>query len=420
MILLTETVLSYWDYLDELHRESSPESKEEYAGIKDWVGKLVSPKPLDPLLSHRSTGRSCHITSVSGAGSLTKGARVTPASARSSIRHSFDEPMVVDDGIPVAQSIRKGVKRPQDNQADAGRLRSSALPSKRAKTHHSVSGSQRSGSGVNNKYINSDLPSGCTINNAWRRLFISALAHYAAHYEDPWRICDEDFKVVLQVIWDVVYKHSIKHTVIIGGPVYHIAKQSLDNWRGGFAAVAVTVITAFFAHDADFEDPRLRMEFANSMLEKNRFLFSQNEGLDDAAWTGLWRSPFVLHTFAHHFNFIQGRIEIPQLNSEQECPHAALALSCAALRWTLRSVANDHVSFVSTTASGNTWTAILPQGGLYEFNENMWGEVTRLYLEPIKALSGEQFGLILEELQKYIKNGKGIITASSVDSADTY
>lgn len=116
MILLTETVLSYWDYLDELHRESSPESKEEYAGIKDWVGKLVSPKPLDPLLSRRSTGRSCHIKSVSGAGSLTKGARVTPASARSSIRHSFDEPMVVDDGIPVAQSIRKGVKRPQDNQ----------------------------------------------------------------------------------------------------------------------------------------------------------------------------------------------------------------------------------------------------------------------------------------------------------------
>jgi len=76
------------------------------------------------------------------------------------------------------------------------------------------------------------------------------------------------------------------------------------------------------------------------------------------------------------------------------------------------------MSFVSTTASGNAWTAILPKGGQYEFNENVLGDVTRLYLKPIKALSDEQFGLILDEAQKYIKNGKGVVTLGSVDSAD--
>jgi len=116
MVLLTETVLFYWDCLDELHHESGSESKEEYAGIKDWAAKL---KPLTPLLPHRSTSRSCHTKSVPNAGSLIKDSTgVTPGSTRPSTRRSFesDELMVVDDDIPVTQSLRKGVKRRQDNQ----------------------------------------------------------------------------------------------------------------------------------------------------------------------------------------------------------------------------------------------------------------------------------------------------------------
>ncbi|KAF8835143.1 hypothetical protein BDN67DRAFT_1015800 [Paxillus ammoniavirescens] len=121
-------------------------------------------------------------------------------------------------------------------------------PSKRVKTApRSTSGTQHSGSGVNNKYIKDDLPPGCTTNNE---------------------------------IWDTVYGGDIKHTVTPGGPVFHIAKQSLNNWRGGFATAAVAVITTLFANDVNFEDSVQRIEFTKAMLMKNCFLFSQNKGTD--------------------------------------------------------------------------------------------------------------------------------------------
>ena len=43
-------------------------------------------------------------------------------------------------------------------------------------------------------------------------------------------------------------------------------------------------------------------------------------------WTGLWRALFMLQTFAHHFNYVQGQIDIPTLKSELNDSCAALAL----------------------------------------------------------------------------------------------
>ncbi|KIJ06885.1 hypothetical protein PAXINDRAFT_19912, partial [Paxillus involutus ATCC 200175] len=260
-----------------------------------------------------------------------KAAKTKPVVAPDEAASDSDlEPMLIDEDLPEVQTTSsKGVKHLQDHiQINLGNSRSSAPPSKRAKTQSTPSGSQLSGSGANNKYINSDLPSGCLTANVWRRVYISALAHFAAGYQDPWTIHDEDFKNALQLIWDEVYKNSIKHTVVVGGPVYYVAKQNLRIWRTGFAAAAVTVITAFFAHDSDFKDAEQRTEFSAAMLKKNRFLFEQNCGLDKKTWSGMWRSPFVLQTFAHHFNFIQGCIEIPQLNGK--LGGTALALAAAA------------------------------------------------------------------------------------------
>ena len=139
--------------------------------------------------------------------------------------------------------------------------------------------------------------------NLWHRIFISTLAHCAAGDKDPWVIPEGKFKATLQEIWDAVYKDSIEHTVVSGGPVYQLvslvsypcnmccfyllvsfhpsqAKQGLNNWRAGFATAAVTIITAFFANDAEFDDPDQQAEFAVAMVKKNHFLFSQNRGLD--------------------------------------------------------------------------------------------------------------------------------------------
>ncbi|KIM51407.1 hypothetical protein SCLCIDRAFT_18408 [Scleroderma citrinum Foug A] len=192
--------------------------------------------------------------------------------------------------------------------ADARSSQPNVPSSKRAKTHRNTFRTQRLGSGVNNKYINSDLPAGSTNNNLWCRIFISTLAHCAAGNKDPWVIPEGKFKATLQEIWDAVYKDSIEHTVVSGGPVYQLAKQ------------AVTIITAFFANDAEFNNSDQQAEFAVAMVKKNCILFSQNRGLDIKAWSGLWSAPFVLQTFAHYFNFTQGYIEVTALDTEQMSP----------------------------------------------------------------------------------------------------
>ncbi|KIN93017.1 hypothetical protein M404DRAFT_36479 [Pisolithus tinctorius Marx 270] len=165
-------------------------------------------------------------------------------------------------------SLKK--KQTQQIQVDAGESKSGALPSKQPKPSQcSASGSQHSGSGVNRKYVKDDLPLGSMVDNIWRQFFISALAHFAAGYNNPWAIPTKKFMTILQVIWDRVYEGEIEHTVTNGGPVFHIAKQGLNNWCGRFTAAATAVITTFFANDADFEDPKQCVEFTKAMLKRN-------------------------------------------------------------------------------------------------------------------------------------------------------
>ncbi|KAG9310741.1 hypothetical protein JVU11DRAFT_9346 [Chiua virens] len=131
----------------------------------------------------------------------------------------------------------------KDEAVDGDKALIAPPPSKRSRT----SASQRTGSGVNNKYINTDLPLGTTANNKWQRVFLSTLAHVVSTYENPWSIPDDVFLVILQKVWDMVYKLSVLHTVETGGPVHHISKQALTNWRAGFASAAVITVTSFFS-----------------------------------------------------------------------------------------------------------------------------------------------------------------------------
>ncbi|KAI5985952.1 hypothetical protein EDD15DRAFT_2200331 [Pisolithus albus] len=285
MILLTETILFYWDCID----SSLEADKSKYSGIGevvDWADKLASSKPLHTLISQRSASNSHYawtnamaITDVVSGSELNESAPsplppsqymhsqwgCSSSDARKALRNEDDYIKLsgdeIDDGGILLVEMKRGTKRDP-----------------RSRTQHTSSGqgSQRSGSGANKKFINSDLPLGATNDNAWRRLFISALAYFAAGYDNPWTIPDDKLQHVLQEIWDIVYWDKVVHTVVIGGPVYSLAKQGLSNWCTRFAAAAVVVITTFFAHDVDFEDSTPHMEFADAMLKKNRFLFSQN------------------------------------------------------------------------------------------------------------------------------------------------
>ncbi|KAI6017602.1 hypothetical protein BKA83DRAFT_4128196 [Pisolithus microcarpus] len=372
---------------------SVPRRTDTMTDIPKAVTDVVSGSELDesepspPPPSQYTHPRKNHVSSGGGKATNIQDDYLKPSAKE------------MDDDILLMET-KRGTKRAPCSQGEASST--AAPPSKRMKTPHlsAGQGSQRSGSGANKKYINSNLPAGATNENAWRWLFISTLAHFAAGYNNPWTIPDNKFKHVLQEIWDVVYWGKVVYTVVIGGPVYSLAKQGLNNWRAGFAAAAVAVITTFFAHDADFDDSTTRTD--------------QNRGTDNKTWTGLWRAPFILQMFAHHFNFIQGYTDVPMLNNDFSEPCTALALTSTAVCRTLSLIAEGHMSFKITQPS-DVLTAVIPKGGQFEFGEAVWGAVTRRYLAPIKELSHEQFGLIISETQKFVKKAT-FGTASALDS----
>ena len=79
---------------------------------------------------------------------------------------------------------------------------------------------------------------------------------------------------------------------------------------------------------------------------------------------------------------------------------------------TLTLVANNDMTFNSTQFGDTMWSAIIPKGSQYEFNENIWGATTRWFLAPIQQLTHEQFQSIVDDtLWTYVKKGKAIAMA---------
>ncbi|KAF8551051.1 hypothetical protein OG21DRAFT_1605541 [Imleria badia] len=95
------------------------------------------------------------------------------------------------------------------------------------------------------------------------------------------------------------------------------------------------------------------------------------------------RSPLVLQTFAAHFNFIQGRVKVSALEKELCSPRAALALACTA----------------TETNQCIVWSVSVEKGPNFEFNEIVWGDKTRGYLDPIRELCDENLSPTVSDTQ---------------------
>ena len=53
MLLLTETVLFYWDFLDDLYQQSIKDNISGIGKIEDWANKITSAKPVHTLIAQR-------------------------------------------------------------------------------------------------------------------------------------------------------------------------------------------------------------------------------------------------------------------------------------------------------------------------------------------------------------------------------
>ena len=51
MLLLTETVLFYWDFLDDLYQQSIKDNISGVGKIEDWANKITSAKPVHTLIA---------------------------------------------------------------------------------------------------------------------------------------------------------------------------------------------------------------------------------------------------------------------------------------------------------------------------------------------------------------------------------
>ena len=55
MVLLTETVLFYWDFLDDLYQQST-KGNISSVNIRDWADKINTTKPVHTLIAQHSQG----------------------------------------------------------------------------------------------------------------------------------------------------------------------------------------------------------------------------------------------------------------------------------------------------------------------------------------------------------------------------
>ncbi|KAG2110724.1 hypothetical protein BD769DRAFT_1392187 [Suillus cothurnatus] len=241
------------------------------------------------------------------------------------------------------------------------------------------------------KYKNSDLPAGCQDGNTWRGLFIPTIAHAAGgHNVHPWLIEDDALILILTMAWKTVYAKNltlIDHLIVPGDTVYYVAKQHLSEWRGGFGSAAVMMITSLMAADPLYESEDNRVGFADFWLEDNKFLFGDVDSDNKKEWSGMWQSTFILQTFVVHLNYTQGRILVPELNSEELVLRTALSLAAAAVKCALVLLANKEMTFeIKTTtfkgkkkpsqkgkasAAETEWIAIISDNET--FSEPLWG-----------------------------------------------
>ncbi|KAG1866895.1 hypothetical protein F4604DRAFT_1927875 [Suillus subluteus] len=187
-------------------------------------------------------------------------------------------------------------------------------------------------------------------------------------------------------------------------------------WCGGFGIATCSILTAFFAQDADFLDPEACKEFSQAMLKQNWFIFRDNAGLTPKAWMGMWRASFILQTFVSHLNFTYSHVGIPNLNTEAIGVRAAFTLAVTAVYHILQLVVDGNITFkiisetcgkctkAMKTGNRDIWTPVIKKGEQFAFSKPVWGPMMQKFMQPIIALPNKDFVSIVQEAQQYAKH----------------
>ncbi|KIK78379.1 hypothetical protein PAXRUDRAFT_164190, partial [Paxillus rubicundulus Ve08.2h10] len=139
-----------------------------------------------------------------------------------------------------------------------------------------------------------------------------------------------------ELLWDIVYKRKIPATIQCDDdPIYTVATQRIAEWQARFASASITMIYSLIKLDEKFNSPEGQCALGNFWLKGNCFLFEDVTGNTVKDYRGMWKSPFILQTFAAHTFFIQGAIDVPINTGLKDNRHkyrkAALSLASTAV-----------------------------------------------------------------------------------------
>ncbi|KAF8485647.1 hypothetical protein F5888DRAFT_1625332, partial [Russula emetica] len=182
------------------------------------------------------------------------------------------------------------------------------------------------------RYRNEDLPQGSMDKSRFRQRFIPTVFWYAASSPNPWNITNQDAENALLCIWKAVYKGTVGD---MNDAVMAITTQRLcDSYHSVIASAAVSILADMINSDTELDTDEKLEEFCGMALQDDFFIYSNADFDDPKMYTGPFRNPLVVRTFATHFSAIHGAIKVPALgdaNSPDTYPCGSLALSAAAV-----------------------------------------------------------------------------------------
>ncbi|KAF9218582.1 hypothetical protein BS17DRAFT_883361 [Gyrodon lividus] len=263
------------------------------------------------------------------------------------------------------------------------------------------------------KYNNSHLPQGATTDNKWCGTLIPMYAKWNGMLNICWGTKSSFEVEVLQLLWDVIYKHKVPVSVQSDDPIHTIATQRIVEWRGGFASANISMIYSLINSNERFNSPEGQSELANFWLEGNCFVFEDVTGDSMKDYKGMWKSPLILQTFAVHMHFIQGAMDIPidtgLKGNKYNHPKAALSLAGAAVKRTLILLRDNALTFEvippsgkgKKRATGNEKWKVNITGEM--FKKDFWGHETICFMQSIKGIPPKVWDEIIDATLQFVK-----------------
>ncbi|KAF9243715.1 hypothetical protein BU15DRAFT_59594, partial [Melanogaster broomeanus] len=160
------------------------------------------------------------------------------------------------DGSPTNDSMEANISAGVPAIVDVGgkgRKRTTGCSSCRSRRHALLKASPNKAPSVDDrtsgecstrkvKYNNSHLPQGATTDNKWRGTLIPTYAKWNGMLNICWGTKSSFEVEVLQLLWDVIYKHKVPASVQSDDPIHTVATQEIVEWRGGFASASISMI----------------------------------------------------------------------------------------------------------------------------------------------------------------------------------